>query len=151
MKKSGDALSGKTPCGTTGTIPRRQLLICGGMAAFSLVACSEPQRQSRSRLVDLGPEAQFQEGVTDLPLQRLRILRRGDSFWAIQMVCTHQECVLKPLGNGYECPCHGSVFDSRGRVVQGPAAVDLPWFETFVRDSHLMVDLKQPSKAPELA
>jgi ubiquinol-cytochrome c reductase iron-sulfur subunit len=43
--------------------------------------------------------------------------------------CTHLGCV--PLGNagaynGWFCPCHGSVFDTAGRIRQGPAPINLP-------------------------
>lgn len=45
-------------------------------------------------------------------------------------VCTHLGCV--PLGdgagdyNGWFCPCHGSHYDSLGRIRQGPAPENLP-------------------------
>jgi len=43
--------------------------------------------------------------------------------------CTHLGCV--PLGQqgeykGWFCPCHGSVFDTSGRIRQGPAPTNLP-------------------------
>ena len=55
--------------------------------------------------------------------------------WLVVMgVCTHLGCV--PLGNkptenrgpygGWFCPCHGSVFDTSGRIRSGPAPTNLP-------------------------
>ena len=46
----------------------------------------------------------------------------------VQGVCTHLGCV--PLGNagvynGWFCPCHGSVYDTSGRIRQGPAPLNL--------------------------
>lgn len=48
--------------------------------------------------------------------------------------CTHLGCV--PLGqktgderglfNGWFCPCHGSHYDTSGRIRQGPAPLNLP-------------------------
>jgi ubiquinol-cytochrome c reductase iron-sulfur subunit len=44
-------------------------------------------------------------------------------------VCTHFGCV--PLGNGagdydgWFCPCHGSAYDTAGRIRQGPAPLNL--------------------------
>jgi ubiquinol-cytochrome c reductase iron-sulfur subunit len=54
--------------------------------------------------------------------------------WLIVVgVCTHLGCV--PLGNkagdprgeygGYFCPCHGSVYDTSGRIRKGPAPSNL--------------------------
>jgi ubiquinol-cytochrome c reductase iron-sulfur subunit len=49
-------------------------------------------------------------------------------------VCTHLGCV--PLGNkpgepkgdyhGWFCPCHGSHYDTSGRIRKGPAPLNLP-------------------------
>lgn len=44
-------------------------------------------------------------------------------------VCTHLGCV--PLGHqgpydGWLCPCHGSLYDTSGRVRKGPAPENLP-------------------------
>ena len=50
--------------------------------------------------------------------------------WLVQMgVCTHLGCV--PLGNagdfgGWFCPCHGSHYDTAGRIRRGPAPTNLP-------------------------
>ncbi|HLL32195.1 MAG TPA: ubiquinol-cytochrome c reductase iron-sulfur subunit [Allosphingosinicella sp.] len=58
----------------------------------------------------------------------------GRPQWLITMgVCTHLGCV--PLGaaegenkgdyGGYFCPCHGSHYDSAGRIRKGPAPTNL--------------------------
>lgn len=56
--------------------------------------------------------------------------------WLVQMgVCTHLGCV--PIGNagdyaveggigGWFCPCHGSHYDTSGRIRKGPAPENLP-------------------------
>ena len=50
--------------------------------------------------------------------------------WLVMMgVCTHLGCV--PLGDagdfgGWFCPCHGSHYDTAGRIRQGPAPENLP-------------------------
>lgn len=61
-------------------------------------------------------------------------LGEGNEDILIQLgVCTHLGCV--PLGagegedkgdfNGYFCPCHGSHYDSLGRIRKGPAPTNL--------------------------
>ena len=53
-----------------------------------------------------------------------------DGVWLVQMgVCTHLGCV--PLGEqgdfgGWFCPCHGSHYDTAGRIRKGPAPKNLP-------------------------
>jgi len=51
--------------------------------------------------------------------------------WLVMMgVCTHLGCV--PLGDGagefggWFCPCHGSHYDTSGRIRKGPAPRNLP-------------------------
>ena len=63
-------------------------------------------------------------------------------------VCTHLGCV--PLGqkmsdykgeyNGWFCPCHGSHYDSSGRIRKGPAPENLavpPY--TFINDTTIKI------------
>jgi ubiquinol-cytochrome c reductase iron-sulfur subunit len=47
-----------------------------------------------------------------------------ENFLVMTGICTHLGCV--PLGeqgpfNGWFCPCHGSAYDTAGRIRQGPA------------------------------
>ena len=60
--------------------------------------------------------------------------KAGKTQWLITMgVCTHLGCV--PLGaaegenkgefGGYFCPCHGSAYDTAGRIRKGPAPKNL--------------------------
>ncbi len=50
--------------------------------------------------------------------------------WLVMIgVCTHLGCV--PLGDagdfdGWFCPCHGSHYDTAGRIRRGPAPLNLP-------------------------
>lgn len=57
-----------------------------------------------------------------------------EKFLVVYGNCTHLGCV--PLGNapgepkgefdGWFCPCHGSHYDSSGRIRKGPAPLNLP-------------------------
>jgi ubiquinol-cytochrome c reductase iron-sulfur subunit len=66
----------------------------------------------------------------------------------IQGICTHLGCV--PLGqkigevkgdyNGWFCPCHGSHYDTSGRIRKGPAPTNLevpPY--SFVSDNVIKI------------
>jgi ubiquinol-cytochrome c reductase iron-sulfur subunit len=68
----------------------------------------------------------------------------GKENWLIMVgVCTHLGCV--PLGQqgiygGWFCPCHGSQYDTAGRIRQGPAPENLavPKFE-FISDTTVRI------------
>ena len=55
--------------------------------------------------------------------------RAKNPEWLVMLgICTHLGCV--PLGdkgeyNGWFCPCHGSHYDSSGRIRKGPAPTNL--------------------------
>ncbi|WP_319530383.1 ubiquinol-cytochrome c reductase iron-sulfur subunit [uncultured Cohaesibacter sp.] len=68
----------------------------------------------------------------------------GKEQWLIMIgICTHLGCV--PLGeqgdyDGWFCPCHGSHYDSAGRIRQGPAPLnlELPPYE-FLSDTLIKI------------
>nr|WP_294810638.1 ubiquinol-cytochrome c reductase iron-sulfur subunit [uncultured Sphingomonas sp.] len=75
--------------------------------------------------------------------------KEGHTNWLITLgVCTHLGCV--PLGagegenrgpfGGYFCPCHGSAYDTAGRIRQGPAPKNLEVPEyAFTSDTVVVV------------
>ena len=58
-----------------------------------------------------------------------RTLDAGEEWLVMMGVCTHLGCV--PLGDGagdyggWFCPCHGSHYDTAGRIRRGPAPENL--------------------------
>ncbi|MCM2398888.1 ubiquinol-cytochrome c reductase iron-sulfur subunit [Rhizobium daejeonense] len=80
------------------------------------------------------------EQATDLA----RSAGEGKENWIVMIgSCTHLGCV--PLGqsgeyNGWFCPCHGSVYDTAGRIRKGPAPENLhiPNF-AFVSDTVIKI------------
>ncbi len=71
-------------------------------------------------------------------------VKDGKSQWLVVYGnCTHLGCV--PLGQqgeykGWFCPCHGSVFDTSGRIRGGPAPTNLPVPPyTFTSDTAIRV------------
>ncbi len=59
------------------------------------------------------------------------------SLTALSMLCTHVccQCSFDSASKVFYCPCHGSVFDISGKVVNGPATVDLPVIQLRVDGS----------------
>ncbi len=56
-------------------------------------------------------------------------VKEGHDQWLVVIgICTHLGCIpLAHQGNydGWFCPCHGSQYDSSGRIRQGPAPANL--------------------------
>jgi cytochrome b6-f complex iron-sulfur subunit len=103
----------------------------------------EPSRRFKA----LKPE-DYAEGPTFMPNLRVFLFRKGNSFRAASAICTHLGCTVNLAGNGFHCPCHGSVFDPSGKVVSGPAPSALAWFElTLSRDGHVVIDTSQNVQA----
>merc|ERR1711934_290757 len=71
--------------------------------------------------------------------------RVKDPAWLVTIgVCTHLGCVpLAGAGDfgGYFCPCHGSHYDTSGRIRKGPAPENLPVpdYELNVDENHLLI------------
>ncbi len=74
---------------------------------------------------------------TDEATDENRVVGGKEQFLVMMAVCTHLGCV--PLGNsgefavvqgnaktgGWFCPCHGSQYDTAGRIRKGPAPENL--------------------------
>jgi ubiquinol-cytochrome c reductase iron-sulfur subunit len=69
---------------------------------------------------------------------------KGKENWLVMVgVCTHLGCI--PLGQqgefgGWFCPCHGSQYDTAGRIRKGPAPENMavPVFQ-FISDTKIRI------------
>ncbi len=64
--------------------------------------------------------------------------------WLIVIgVCTHLGCIPNTADAGWFCPCHGSVYDYSGRILEGPAPTNLevPFYE-FLTDTTVRIGKK---------
>lgn len=64
-----------------------------------------------------------------------------EEYMALWMECTHQGCEVNPQPHYIICPCHGSEFDARGQVVQGPAENNLKNFKTTTDHENIYIHL----------
>ena len=55
----------------------------------------------------------------------LFVCRDAGGYYAMTSICTHQGCDVSAMPQNFTCPCHGSVFDLDGNVMQGPAGTPL--------------------------
>lgn len=71
-------------------------------------------------------------------------VKDGHGQWLVVIgICTHLGCIPLPHQGDYDgwfCPCHGSQYDSAGRVRRGPAPTNLylpPY--TFLSDTKIRI------------
>jgi Rieske Fe-S protein len=127
------------------TSRRSALKMLVALAAPLVAACdSAIARLTGKRLVELARVDNVPKGSayrTTLGEERFIVTNDGGAIRTFVAVCTHEGC---PLGwNATQrlirCPCHGSAFDSRGRVVEGPAKLPLTELPTIVERGRVLV------------
>jgi len=74
-------------------------------------------------------ELQNGEGATiRRGLNKIAVYRdKSGAFHECSAVCPHLKCIVhwNRTEKTWDCPCHGSRFDARGHVLNGPAVADL--------------------------
>lgn len=63
-------------------------------------------------------------------------------YTALLMACTHQGAELQVFGEKLECPAHGSEFNSKGGVENGPAEENLRSLPTRIESGILKISLE---------
>ena len=72
------------------------------------------------------------------------VYRFSDSdYSALWMECAHQGAEVNAVGSYLQCPAHGSEYDNRGRVTNGPAESNLRTFPVTIENNQLFIDLRK--------
>ncbi|MEM1241655.1 MAG: cytochrome b6-f complex iron-sulfur subunit [Cyanobacteria bacterium P01_H01_bin.26] len=140
-------LTGATVAATAGVvlypvakffIPPREVSEGGGMLAKDKLGNPIPASQilvkppgSRALIAGLAGEPTY------------LIVQDNGSLGARGIVdnCTHLGCTFpwNPVDQQFQCPCHGSLYDSEGNVVRGPAPLPLKIVHVTVDDDAIWV------------
>ena len=95
------------------------------------------------------PYAEVMGAPSDLPASDANRTKPGKENWLVMIgICTHLGCIPKgqapgdergPYG-GWFCPCHGSIYDTSGRIRQGPAPrnLEIPPYD-FMADTKIKI------------
>jgi Rieske Fe-S protein len=117
--------------------------IAGFFVFISILRQFIPRISKTDRKIKLGRAGSFPLNTfTYIPEHRIFIYRDNSGLKAISAVCTHLGCEIEKIENGFQCPCHGSRFSEKGKVISGAASNDLPWYRLFKdSDGDVAVDL----------
>ncbi len=93
------------------------------------------------------PEVLLEVDQTDIPRggalvyrrSRIVVIRRDTEIYALSLVCTHLGCTVNVTPDKLICPCHGSVFNRDGQVLEGPSNRPLERLRIEERGATLVV------------
>ncbi len=91
-----------------------------------------------ARIDQVPPGSAYRTTHGDDPLI---LVNAGGKIATFLAVCTHEGCPLgwNPNQHLIRCPCHGSAFDTAGRVVNGPARVPLTPLHTITERGEVLL------------
>lgn len=87
--------------------------------------------------------------VTPFKNGQFYLVRMKDGgLLALSLVCTHLGCSIgfDSSKDQFVCPCHSSVFDKKGNVLNPPAPRALDTFRVFVEQGQIKVDTSKKIK-----
>lgn len=69
------------------------------------------------------------------------VYKNGNEANALLMQCTHQGCEVNPNAYSLVCPCHGSEFDTTGKVINPPAEKPLTAYKVTMDADNYYIHL----------
>ena len=87
---------------------------------------------------------------TALPIQlpsgqpALLLKAKDGQLTAMSALCTHSGCKVNWQADEQKllCPCHGSIFDTSGKALSGPAKAPLPKIAVQIKGDDAVLQLK---------
>lgn len=113
---------------TTGTLDKNGISV--SKSEFSYMKKDKPQ--VRSWIIVRNDALQY-------PIYLYRFSE--NEFSALLMKCTHQGTELQAAGDHLHCPAHGSEFNNKGMMTQGPAETALRSFKITADADKVFIDL----------
>jgi cytochrome b6-f complex iron-sulfur subunit len=123
----------------------------GLLASLSLLRQFVPRLTRYQRRFKVGRANRFPVNTfTYLADRKLFLYRDHQGIRAVSAICTHLGCVIERGDDGFQCPCHGSVYNDLGEVISGAAPKNLPWFRLQKDvDGQILVDMGRPVSPEE--
>ena len=64
-------------------------------------------------------------------------------YSALWLKCAHMGAEVNVVGDTLQCPAHGSEYNNRGMVTNGPATSNLRTFPVKVSETEIFIDLRK--------
>jgi Rieske Fe-S protein len=83
------------------------------------------------------------KGVTfNVGRRPIAAARVAGELIVLENVCKHEGCETEwsKKEQGWECPCHGSLYAADGTVVRGPSQADLDRLEYHLEGDEIALD-----------
>ena len=125
------SIPGCTSDGGDGNVATGNGAVCGSNLCFNI--------SDNPDLEAVGGIALFTQATG----KKILVQRTDAGFTALSAICTHAGCTVNFNGTDkFNCPCHGSSFNSEtGAVINGPAATPLKNFTTTVAGDEVTIAL----------
>ena len=125
-------------------------MLCCGLSGASLLQSCGSVRQITAKIKDRSihvSKTEFTDNafvvVSNMALPAPIYLYKvsEEEYTAFLMLCTHNDCELEATSRMLVCPCHGSEFDLKGNVTEGPAEKPLMEFDVVVGENEIKIVL----------
>src|SRR5262245_57862637 len=106
--------------------------MCGANLCFNLSQNTELQSVGGILFFDQAPG------------RKIFVIRASETeLRALTAICTHAGCTVgyNADADQFDCPCHGSQYDTAGAVKRGPAGLPLKNFPTTVAGDQVTIKL----------
>ncbi len=117
---------------------------------FSFFRNQNKHKELEEQWTELGKVNEFEAGRTySFPNSKVFLhLSTEGKFLAISNKCTHLGCAvnLDSTTQNFICPCHSSMFDKLGNVIQSPAKRALDYYPIKITANKVMVNLNNSKK-----
>ena len=122
----------------------------GVIVAYLLPKKQKADDQTVNRIITAGSADDFENNsVTAFQRGQFYLVRLEDGgFLALSRKCTHLGCTVPWVASEtkFVCPCHSSVYDITGAVLQSPAPRPLDAFEVRIENGIVKVDTNKKTK-----
>ena len=123
------------------TLLKRLLILVPGILICPAVSSCKSESYTRpARSYSLGEIRNFLFKKVFLREKQLLVVRKSKGWSALSTKCSREGCDLTYQEKSFYCPCCSSHFSHEGKVLKGPASINLPWLAVGSKGNLFEVD-----------